>query len=81
MDGRDHAARHSLLVVLEAAVDAGDDEVEVGEAGVGEVHRAVCLYVALDALEDVEVFQLLVEGVYLLPLLGEALLVEAVGDA
>ena len=48
-DGAEHAIGHLRFVLVERRMDGRDDDVELGEAVVREVHRAVRTDVAFDA--------------------------------
>ena len=52
LDRAQEAVGHLLAVLVERRVDRGDDDVERGEAVVGEIQRAVRPDVALDAGEQ-----------------------------
>ena len=60
-------------------MDRGDDDVELGEAVVGEIHRAVGPDVALDAGEHGDAVEPLAQGADAAGLLERAPLVEPVG--
>ena len=51
-DGPEHALGHLRFVLIERRVHRRDDHVELGEAVIGQVHRAVGADVALDAGEQ-----------------------------
>ena len=62
LDGAQNAGGHLFAALLEAGVDAGDDDVHLGEDFVVEVERAVGEDVDLNAGEDADAaFHLLVD--------------------
>ena len=52
--GAEHACGHLLARLVEAGVNAGDDDIELRERVVGKVHRSVEQDVALAAGQDAE---------------------------
>ena len=79
-DGPDHPLGHLLAVHAQLGVDAGDDDVEAGEHVVAVVEQAVLEDVDLDAGEDAERREPLVEHGDVGQLLLQPLPAEAVGD-
>ena len=79
LDRAQQAVGHLLAFLVERRVHRGDDEVERGEAVVGEVERAVRLDVALDAGEQPDAEPLGVDRANARGVLERAALVEAVG--
>ena len=79
-DGTDHALGHLLAGHPQLGVDAGDHQVQPGQHVVAVVQRAVLEDVHLDAGEDAERGQLLVEHGHVGKLLLQPLDAEAVGD-
>jgi hypothetical protein len=78
--GGEHAGRHGLRVGAQVGVHAGDDDVEPAEQLVGLVQAAVDVDVALDAGEDPERRELLVQAGDDVELLLQPLGGQAVGD-
>ena len=68
LDGADDAGGHGVAAQVELRMDRGDHEIELGEQVVVVVERAVAEDIRLNALEDVEGGQFLVEPVDFLPL-------------
>ena len=73
------AVGHLRLILREVRVHGGDDEIELGEAVVGEVEAAVVQDVALDAGEQRQSFEPAVQRAHAGGVLERAALVEAVG--
>jgi hypothetical protein len=79
-DGAQDAGGHLFAALLKAGVNAGDDDVHLGEDFVVQVERAVGEDVDLDAGEDADAaFHLPVDFANALDVFEGALLVEAVG--
>ena len=80
LDGAEDAGGHLVAALLEAAVDAGDDDVHLCEHFVVEIERAVGEDVDFNAGEDADAaFHLLVDFANALHMFEGALFVEAVG--
>ena len=73
------AVGHLRLILREVRVHRGDDEIELGEAVVGEIEPAVGEDVALDAGEQRQSFEAAVQRAHAGRVLERATLVEAVG--
>ena len=79
-DGRDHAARHRVGVHAELRVHARDHDVDAGEQLFVLVERAVFEDVDLDAGEDPERREVVVERAHDFELFAQPVGREPVGD-
>ena len=61
-------------------MDAGDDDVHLGEHGVGEIERAIGEDIHFDAGEDADAVELLSGSADALDVLSGALVIESIGE-